>query len=167
MAATSTCRSMGRGRAAGGRARGPQLENNFGGQEPLVHGSVVYPTPGGVPPSPQPLTHPATDPGPSGAGVFFFVGGPRISSGNRLLARLANFSENRREPWNQVPLLAIAAFGAITHWWAGVSAGLADPSLGTKPGAYYFAKLRIRPSPPPGRRGAPSRCDRKSRGSRG
>jgi hypothetical protein len=29
-------------------------------------------TPGGVPPAPQPLTHPATDPGPSGAGVFFF-----------------------------------------------------------------------------------------------
>ena len=24
-------------------------------------------------PSPQPLTHPAKDPGPSGAGVFFYV----------------------------------------------------------------------------------------------
>jgi len=35
------------------------------------HPSVVLTAPGGVPPSPQPLTHPATDPGSIGAGVFF------------------------------------------------------------------------------------------------
>ena len=46
-------------------------ENNFARRNRASVGGVECLTPGGVPPSPQPLTHPAKDPGPSGAGVFF------------------------------------------------------------------------------------------------
>ena len=35
---------------------------------------IDQPTPGGVPPSPQPLTHPATDPGPLGRQGLLFAG---------------------------------------------------------------------------------------------
>jgi hypothetical protein len=44
------------------------------GNEPLAH-ALRGLTPGGVPPSPQPLTHPAIDPGPFGRrGLLFFEG---------------------------------------------------------------------------------------------
>jgi hypothetical protein len=83
MAGMSTCRSIrriGRGRAAGADAIfGQYLENNFIGWERSGGLDVYLPTPGGVPPSPQPLTHPAKDPGPLRApgSSFLSLGGER------------------------------------------------------------------------------------------
>jgi len=78
VAGASTCRSIwriGRERAAGAAAAGLQPENSRVGPEPWRRVGVEQPTPGGVPPAPpQPLTHPATDPGPFGRqGLLFGV----------------------------------------------------------------------------------------------
>jgi hypothetical protein len=58
-------------RVAPARHDAHRRENNFARRNRASVGGVECLTPGGVPPSPQPLTHPAKDPGPSGAGVFF------------------------------------------------------------------------------------------------
>ena len=66
-AGTSTCRLMlriARARSGGGARGGGEPENNFWGRNPPRRASVELTAPGGVPPSPQPLTHPARDPGP-------------------------------------------------------------------------------------------------------
>ena len=66
-AGTSICRPMLRiaGARRGGGARGAgQSENNFARRNRPRRPSVELTAPGGVPPSPQPLTHPARDPGP-------------------------------------------------------------------------------------------------------
>jgi hypothetical protein len=75
MAGTSTCRSIrrtGYGRAV---VAGQQFENNLVRPERSACSGVVHPTPGGVPPSPQPLTHPAKDPGPHRAPGSSFLWG--------------------------------------------------------------------------------------------
>ena len=46
-------------------------ENNFSHRKPGQDLGVEPTAPGGVPPSPQPLTHPAIDPGPFGRGLPF------------------------------------------------------------------------------------------------
>jgi hypothetical protein len=74
-AGTSTCRSMSRiarARSGGGARSGGEPENNFSDRKPPRRRSVELTAPDGVPPSPQPLTHPARDPGPFGAGVFLY-----------------------------------------------------------------------------------------------
>ena len=58
-------RTVAKARAAQGS------ENNFGHRNPGRRLSVEPTAPGGVPPSPQPLTHPAIDPGPFGRGLPF------------------------------------------------------------------------------------------------
>ena len=66
-AGTSTCRLMLRiagARSGGGARGGGQPENNFARRNRRRRPSVETTAPGGVPPSPQPLTHPARDPGP-------------------------------------------------------------------------------------------------------
>lgn len=66
-AGTSTCRLMLRiagARSSGGARGGGQPENNFARRNRRRRPSVETTAPGGVPPSPQPLTHPARDPGP-------------------------------------------------------------------------------------------------------
>jgi hypothetical protein len=76
MAGTSTCRStwpIRRGRAAVAVIAGQQLENNFDGLERSDGLGVEYSTPDGVPPSPQPLTHSAKDPGPFGRRGLLFL----------------------------------------------------------------------------------------------
>jgi len=91
-AGTSTCRSIWRiepAHAAGAPGARQPPENNSAGQEPGAGPCVEHPTPGGVPPSPQPLTHPATDPGPFGRRGLLFcpvcrVPGPR-RAGNPLV----------------------------------------------------------------------------------
>jgi hypothetical protein len=60
-------------RVAPARHDAHRRENNFARRNRPRVGGVECLTPGGVPPSPQPLTHPAKDPGPSGAGVFFYL----------------------------------------------------------------------------------------------
>ena len=75
-AGTSICRPMLRiagARRGGGARGGGQSENNFARRNRPRRPSVEWTAPGGVPPSPQPLTHPARDPGPLfGAGVFLY-----------------------------------------------------------------------------------------------
>jgi hypothetical protein len=66
-AGTSICRPMLRiagARRGGGARGGGQSENNFACRNRPRRPSVELTAPGGVPPSPQPLTHPARDPGP-------------------------------------------------------------------------------------------------------
>src|ERR1700746_192984 len=82
------------------------------GREPINWRGVVGPTPGGVPPSPQPLTHPATDPGP-----FWRRGLPlwaAVENGNGYGTWTLRLRSN-----------------ALAHYpmRAGVGAGLADLSL--------------------------------------
>src|SRR5262245_22458780 len=75
--------------------------------------------PGGVPPSPQPLTHPARDPGSSAPGSSFLG----TSAGE--LRHRATRSENCAGAWNSPPGSRLPAW-RITLLWAGVGAGLAD-----------------------------------------
>jgi hypothetical protein len=66
-AGMSSCQSMShsaRARIAGGGRGGGEPENNFARRNRPRRPGVESTTPGGVPPSPQPLTHPARDPGP-------------------------------------------------------------------------------------------------------
>src|SRR5262245_42603705 len=73
----SSCPSMSRiARAcsAGGACSGGEPENNFAGRNRPRRPGVESTTPGGVPPSPQPLTHPARDPGPLLAPGSSFIG---------------------------------------------------------------------------------------------
>ncbi len=77
-AGTSICRSIRRTRTGSRRRRhrppGRQPKIIFVEPEPPRERRWL-PTPGGVPPSPQPLTHPATDPGPFGRrGLLFWCG---------------------------------------------------------------------------------------------
>src|SRR5262249_56771108 len=76
--------------------------------------------PGGVPPSPQPLTHPAIDPGP-----FWRRGLP-----------LWAVVEKRQREWNSGAALAIECVGALPHAGLASAPGWRTSPFGTKPGAF-------------------------------
>src|SRR5205085_7287920 len=101
-------------------------KNNLMGPEPLAADGVGQPTPDGVPPSPQPLTHPANRPWPFGRRGLLF--GVRLPAGVGHVAK-------RRDRSGTLCGVAPWTLRALSAFWTGVGAGLADLSLGTKPGA--------------------------------
>ena len=85
-------------RVAPARHDAHRRENNFARRNRARVGGVECLTPGGVPPSPQPLTHPAKDPGPSGAGVFFCLqrDNDKASAGRRRCREFRSSSRRAR-----------------------------------------------------------------------
>ena len=159
-AGTSTCRLMLRiagARSSGGARGGGQPENNFARRNRRRRPSVETTAPGGVPPSPQPLTHPARDPGPPfGAGVFLY--GTIVENPPRELGHS----------------LARACMCALPmRRWCRRRVGGPLP-FGTKPGAFLCRLAAApragfeaaKPAPPPDHPGAPSPRGRRTRGSR-
>jgi hypothetical protein len=153
----------GRARAGGRRAADTPRENNHGpgtGRAPRRYLDAA----GWRAPSPQPLTHPARDPGSSAPGSSF-SGFAHECPKPEARAQKCGGAQNCAGAWNSRPGSRLPAW-RITLLWAGVGAGLADllPS-GRNPA--LLPSRSVRPVRPPGCPGAPSRCGRRSRGSRG
>jgi hypothetical protein len=167
-AGTSTCRSMwriARAHKAGGGRGGGGPENNFAGRNRPRRAGVESTAPGGVPPSPQPLTHPARDPGP-----FWRRGLPLW---------------NRRglPLWNHCGKPAVRTWALACEW---MHARVTHAALVSAPGwrtsplrdetrRAFLCRLAAaprdgfepaKPALPPDRPGAPSPRGRRSRGSR-
>ena len=158
-AGTSICRPMlriARVGSGGGARGGGQSENNFARRNRPRRPSVGLTAPGGVPPSPQPLTHPARDPG------------PLLAPGSSFMEPL--WKTRRENSGTRLRVHACARYPC----GAGVGAGLADLFPSGRNPARFFCRWRppragfeaAKPVPPPDHPGAPSPRGRRTRGSR-